>query len=454
MLILTASLIAVAAGAGAATYYISASGKDSNDGLSPRSAWQSLDRVNSAKLKPGDSVLFRRGDVWHGQLRPISGDATGPVTYGAYGRGAKPRIYGSVQRNAESDWHNTGGNIWETEGIPVDVGNIIFDDEKAVGVKVWALKDVDGPRKFYYDRDKSTLALYCEENPAKRYSSIECALKKFIIDQSNRSWVTYTDLDLRYGGAHGIGGWNTSHITVRNCDLSYIGGSFHQMSSAGRPVRYGNGIEFWIGAQDNLVEGCRLWEIYDAALTNQGSDTNTQANITYRNNIIWNCEYSFEYWNRPESSITRNIVFENNTCVNAGHGWGHAQRPDPRGRHLMFYQNPAKTSSFFIRNNIFYQASLDTESCIELGNDWASALILDHNCYYQPSGTMVRWLSDRFTMEQFADYQSRTGKDAGSITADPRFADLAGHDFRPAAGSPVCRLAGGSFAGALPCAGP
>lgn len=453
MLILTLSLIAIAASAGAATYYVSASGKDSNDGLSPRSAWQTLDRVNSAALKPGDSVLFRRGDVFRGQLRPVSGDATGPVTYGAYGRGAKPRLYGSVQRNSESDWRDNGGNIWQTEGIEVDVGNIIFDDEKAVGIKVWKREDVNAPRKFYHDPDHSTLFLYCEENPAKRYASIECALKRFIIDESHCSYVTYTDLDLRYGGSHGIGGWNTSHITVRNCDLSYIGGAFWNKNAAGDPVRYGNGIEFWLGAHDNLVENCRLWQIYDSALTNQGSEKNTQANITYRNNIIWDCEFSFEYWNRPEDSVTENIVFENNTCVNAGQGWSHTQRPDPRGSHLLFYQNPAKTKSVIIRNNIFYQTFADTQCCLLLVNDWSAALTLDYNCYYQPSGPMILWPGAWYKTDQFAAYQSKTGKDAHSIVADPRFVDLAHHDFRPAADSPVCRLAvGGGFAGALPCA--
>ena len=71
------------------------------------------------------------------------------------------------------------------------------------------------------------------------------------------------------------------------------------------------------------MEDCRIWEIYDAALTNQGDGTNTQENITYRRNVIWNSEYSFEYWNRGSSSLTRNVVFEHNTCVDAGYGWGH-----------------------------------------------------------------------------------------------------------------------------------
>ncbi len=117
----------------------------------------------------------------------------------------------------------------------------------------------------------------------------------------------------------------------------------------------------------------------------------------------------------------------------------------------MFYNNPAKTTSVFVRNNIFYQTNRDRECCIDLHNDWSSSLTLDHNCYYQASGEMIRWVSDRYTMAQFPAYQAKTGKDGGSITADPRFADVAHQDFRPAADSPVCRLANGSFTGALPC---
>ena len=32
----------------------------------------------------------------------------------------------------------------------------------------------------------------------------------------------------------------------------------------GSNVRFGNGIEFWGGAHDHLVEGNRIWEIYDS----------------------------------------------------------------------------------------------------------------------------------------------------------------------------------------------
>ena len=54
-------------------------GDDQRDGLTPQTAWRSLARVNSFELKPGDTVRFRRGQVWRGQLRPQSGDASGVI---------------------------------------------------------------------------------------------------------------------------------------------------------------------------------------------------------------------------------------------------------------------------------------------------------------------------------------------------------------------------------------
>lgn len=438
----------------AVTYYVSSSaGKDANDGRSPGSAWKTIGRVNSAPLGPGDSVLLKRGDLWRDQLIPVSGGPSGPVTYGAYGDGAKPRICGSVDRSYKADWRDIGNHIWETRDIPRDVGNIIFDEGKAVGVKVWSLKNVDQPNKFWYDKENGLVALYCERNPAVQYRSIECALTRYIVDESHRSYIIYTNLDLRYGGSHGIGGIGTSHIVVRDCDLSFIGGGLHSVAASG-PVRYGNGIEFWDSARDNLVDSCRLWEIYDAALTNQGLGKNIQSNIRYVNNIIWNCEYSFEYWNRPEDSVTEEIYFENNTCVNAGHGWGHSQRPDPTGTHLMFYTNSAKTKTFVIRNNIFYQTSRDSEACTRLWNDWWAALTMDHNCWYQKSGPMMILPSGRHDIADFKAYQEKTGQDAHSAAADPLFADIDKHDFRPAADSPACRLGSNkAHTGALPCAG-
>ena len=50
-------------------YFVSSSGgDDSNSGLTPEASWASLDRVNLASMNPGDSVQFKSGDTFYGQL--------------------------------------------------------------------------------------------------------------------------------------------------------------------------------------------------------------------------------------------------------------------------------------------------------------------------------------------------------------------------------------------------
>lgn len=320
-------------------------------------------------------------------------------------------------------------------GLMSDVGNIIFNDEALCGVKVWNREDLADQGQFWYDEKQRTVTIYSAKNPALYYTDIECALREHIINQTNAAYITYENLALRYGGAHGFGGGTTHHITIRDCDLSYIGGG--DQRGGDHTVRFGNGIEFWGAAHDHLVERCRLWEIYDAALTNQSSGPSTpQYNITYRHNVIWNSEYSFEYWNRPEESTTHNIFFENNTCVNAGHGWGHTQRADPSGRHLCFYNSPATLNTFYVRNNIFYEAKKNAFYAPAWTPDQLHALTLDHNLWYQAEGMMIAVASDTYPMASFAEYQQTWNTEAHSRIGNPLFINAAHLDFRPAPGSP------------------
>ncbi len=571
----------------ATDYYVAANGADDNPGTSPELAWKTLGRVNSAALQPGDSVLFRRGDVWRGSLRPKSGGPDGVVRYADFGEGPKPLLLGSVSRNRPEHWRRTAPGIWTTGGpprgeptgevrcledwhchteagaatavsaeedadskrilaircvqpgarsnhiqlshspvpiaegkvyrvrfraactVPVfiqtptlmksgppwthyspamppkelrvdgewkeferfyvadttsesarltfflgdvlpegavlrlaevtfaevesnlgeylshDVGNIIFDGEASCGVKVWEPADLKEPGRYWYDEESHTVSLCCEKNPAEAHTEIECALRIHIIDQSSAAYVTYENLALKYGAAHGIGGAATAFITVRNCDFGYIGGGDQRGGT--HTVRFGNGVEFWHAAHDCLVEGCRLWEIYDAALTNQASGPPCeQVNIVYRNNVIWNCEYSFEYWNRPEASLTKNVVFENNVCMDAGAGWGHTQRPDPSGRHLCFYASPARAEGIVIRDNVFYGAAKNAFYAPSWSREAIEGLALSNNVWWQPEGVMVLVAGESYPMVEFARFQAAFGfapddvaPEKPSLAADP-----------------------------------
>ncbi len=429
-----AALALASPAARAATYYVDASGgNDAGNGASPASAWKTLAKVNSAVLQPGDSVLFKRGETWRGQLVPRSGSSSGHITYGAFGTGAKPLILGSVRRNRTSDWVSEGGNIWTTTAaFNADVGNLILNGEKICGVKVASRGELNAQGKFWFNGSTRTVSMYSGSNPASHYSDIECAVTAYIINEAGKSWVIYDNLALKYGGSHGIGGSAISHIIVKDLDISWIGGGAQDASG----IRFGNGIEFIGAASDILVEGCRIWECYDAGLTNQNLSATLQSNIHYRNNTVWNCEYSFEYWSNQSGATTRDIYFENNTCAYAGGGWGYAQRPLKTGRHLHFDDNRATTSNFHIRNNVFYQAR---DNNIYLSPTWnnLSALDMDYNCWHNSlTGNMAVWQGTYYPMTQFASWQSRSGKDAHGITGDPLFSGAGALDFRLTSGSP------------------
>jgi hypothetical protein len=563
----------------AADYFVdSESGNDAADGISADTAWQSLDAINRGGFQSGDSVRFKRGGQWRGQLKPKSGNENAPITYTAYGSSKeKPRLLGSVPLDKPSDWLHDGGNIWgtkpdtvhrgndvpdflrlawyvhkeggaettmktdiqkdikeytiscaesgtksnhiqlivhgfrvekdkyyllrfqakstkpftvpairlsepgapwsglgptlskpveiggiseehevlfhcntehsaarftlslggaipaggefsfiplglyeaivESNGIDTDVGNIILDGNKAA-FKKWTKGDLKNQDDFWYDEKSNRVFYYSDDNPAKKYKNIEAALYRHVVDHSNCRHVVFDGFDIRYGAAHGFGGTKAKHCVYRNLDVSWIGGADqYRQGGDGRRVRFGNGIEFWCDAEDCLVENCRLWEIYDAALTNQGNGVNVERNIVYRNNTIWNCEYSFEYWNRGPESLTKNVVFENNVCVDAGFGWGHVQRPDRNGRHVMMYNNQAKTKNLVIRNNVFCRA---TESPVRIDSDFRDGLSMEGNRYWQSGGEIFYWLTkNSYKNEDFRRYQEEIGLDKTSTFQKP-----------------------------------
>ena len=293
-----------------------------------------------------------------------------------------------------------------------DVGNIILDGTVAA-FKRWTRDELKAQDDFFYNREDGRVWYYSEKNPATTRRSLEAAIMRHVIDLSGVHDAIFDGLDLRYGAAHGFGGSGNARCVIRNCDISWIGGGDqYREGGAGRRTRFGNGIEFWSSGRDHLVENCRLWEIYDAALTNQGSGTNEERNIVYRGNLIWNCEYSFEYWNRDESSITDSITFVDNVCLNAGYGWGHVQRRDPNGRCLMFYSNTAQTTNFVVKGNIFANAK---ESLVRSDVEWKpEAPTIDDNVYWQDDDSIpyAFWLKKNYSRAEFSAFQKATGHEA------------------------------------------
>jgi PKD repeat protein len=112
----------LASWAQSATYYVDcAASGDSGAGTSTTTAWRTINRVNISSFSPGDSILFKRGCTWLEQLKaPSSGAAGNPITFGAYGSGAKPIIRGIVV-NARAYINFNALQVDDAPGDAIDV---------------------------------------------------------------------------------------------------------------------------------------------------------------------------------------------------------------------------------------------------------------------------------------------------------------------------------------------
>ena len=119
----------------ATNYYISASGDDGADGLTPATAWQSIAKVNNSfsLLPVGSTFYFNRGDTFYGTITiNKSGTSGSPITLSAYGTGAKPIITGFT--TITSGWTNEGGGIYSKSISTSILTNMVTIDGKQVGM--------------------------------------------------------------------------------------------------------------------------------------------------------------------------------------------------------------------------------------------------------------------------------------------------------------------------------
>ncbi len=353
------------------TYYVSTSGSASNSGLSANSPKNSYAAIRDS-LKEGDAVLFKRGDIFRGQLTLKSG-----VTYGAYGQGIKPRFYGSVD-GKEGKWLETATEGVYTYNKTAKYANIIFNNGEAIGRPVYSMTDIT-KRKYNVYFNGSRVSVYSPDgNPGEIFDSIEIVEDYCLfVGGGGFKNVKLQNLCLMYSGVHHLGTLGPVYgLEVEGCVMGYCGGKGLYQPNV---TSLGNAIEFWSVAVDINIHDNYIFQSFDAALTHQGPtsvNANSEqvratnyTNIHYENNLLeyntydieaFSCRNISEQKKSPNGTFTYNDVYvRGNICRYTGWGWGSLDRHDKNVYATFKYDATGENNTnihvkpLYIENNIF-----------------------------------------------------------------------------------------------------
>jgi hypothetical protein len=210
----------------ATTYYVSSSsGSDVNNGTSSSTAWQTIGHVNAQTFQPGDSVLFKRGDVWNESLVPPSSGASGnPISFDAYGTGAPPNFTGYYAMPA-TGWIAVSGNAWKVQ-LPSTYATVNFCLFGSIwGQKVPALSsNLTAPWDFYIAN--GYLYVFAVGNPSTYYGGLSqtpivpMALSNVpVIDINGKSWLSFQHILVNWFDDYGVYVQGTSdHLVFANME--------------------------------------------------------------------------------------------------------------------------------------------------------------------------------------------------------------------------------------------
>ena len=349
-------------------YYVSSStGDDKNDGLTPETAWKTLNKINSCaekfKQEGNVGVFLKRGDTW----RIASPLRASGITLSAYGSGAKPKLICSLDASGAEKWEATEReNIYRFKqnvgGLSTNIGAIIFDGGRAWGIHVSPLpkgnksiitridngtvfngleeytipygpfegaEDLKGNLEFYHDLETGEFFLYSKDgNPGEVFTSIELADAGHGITAGSDTLID--NIEIFGTGAHGVSAGTIKNLTVQNCVFTWIGGSIQGIDETKGAVRYGNAVESFGSSENFTIRHNYASQVYDCCWTAQSTGKATYNNLQIYDNVAEFANTGSEVWVADGGSVTGMKVYDNFDRY-IGYGFSH-QRPSNNSR--------------------------------------------------------------------------------------------------------------------------
>jgi hypothetical protein len=338
------------------TYYVSSSsGDDANDGLSPATAFKTLNKINAMTFSDNSSILFQRGDVFRGAIQ--TNKSPKGLTFGAYGVGENPIIRGSVtiQTWSPTTHPNLPQQVYEADvsaltlGDSGDIVHLFVDGEL---MTIARYPNVDSPL------DKNWL--FVDHNPVPNASGKEQSWQGAIFQDSALA---------AYGKPNDY--WNGATLRIRNyswtfkvCEIAdyvaatgqiqaaclsnqlpewgyFIDGKLTEIDHPGEwfydkanqkvflypkdgknpnaalveGMTFNTGVSISNHEDNTVVENLTI-EHYNE----KGVDVNSSNNVVIRNNVINHATTGFYVWNGANLQVSGNgfhHIFRNAITLSA-----------------------------------------------------------------------------------------------------------------------------------------
>ncbi len=477
----------------ATNYFVSSSsGNDASDGKSAATAWKSISKVNAKTFLTGDSIFFKRGDIWRELLTVTSsGTSASYMYYGGFGTGENPKILGSA---VATSWIDQGGNVWKSANTftnPSNVGdfgsNIFF--ENTDGTVSWGVNTTTLSSVYSWYWSSNYIYVYSTQDPATRFKSVEIPQRASIINLNDKNYLHINGIDLFYCGMSAvtykaypmikltgliIENSKIAYVSIKNSEAGYgIDATYCDMivrrcdiHDCGRRSishhLYGNytatniliednyfhdgwhttGPDFSVGASGTTgsIDGVivRRNKFYDPPNSSAYSEHIFLQNYLYsslqsqvKNVYIYSNIFISPSANAINMEGTQSVYIYNNVFYN--------HNTSGNAAHVWADNN---NSSIKVKNNIFYTTTTNdiggTELFMRSGQSLAN-VDANYNLYYRVNNSLRiidKEGTGSFTMNQMPQIRSQLGLEKNSpLPANPLF--ISTTDYHVQSGSPA-----------------
>jgi hypothetical protein len=440
-------------------------GDDHETGLSPATAWLSLEKVGATTFSPGDAILLKRGTRCTGTLWPKgSGEPGRPIRIGAYGEGPLPIVDAAGREAAVRLFNQQHWHVEDLEAVGGSPYGIHVSGDAGV-LRHLRIRDVVVHGVTGEVKTKSSgLVVVAAGGGGQTFEDV-------VIDGVTAYDTTQWAGILVSGSAWEDKGLRARQVTIRNSIVHDV---------------YGDGIVLF-QVEDGLIEKSAAWR---TGLQPQETIGTPNGIWTWRcrrctvewtegffidspgvdggvYDIDWGCDDGLVQHNfghdamgycasvfAANREVTTNSTVRYNVCVNNGRSpklarrqgdlflstWDGGLFDGVRIHNNTFYWNPPIDAPVLQMDHADFTGRRPNEfrdnlihSAVPSMIHSSDALRFDHDLYWVVGGRAPKWDYAGRAYEGFDAYRRGSGQDAGGQNADPKLLAT----MRPGAGSPA-----------------